>query len=97
MLSTPQNSMHFKSAQCAVSGIGVSSNEERKQLTVLADPLDEGELEIPIMNPEDELTDELGEGTSSSSSLFSDGDLVNSAAATKFTQIRDISQTIVPN
>ena len=54
-----------------------------ERLTALTDVLDEGELDIPIIKPDDELTEEPGDGISSSSSLLSDGDLANSAAKNK--------------
>ena len=45
---------------------------------------DDGELAMPVRYPDDELTEEPGDGTSSSSSLlFSDGDLTSSVAGKK--------------
>ena len=53
----------------------------KKNCLTLLFTLEDGELAMPVMYPDDELTEEPGEGTSSSSSLlFSDGDLTNSAA-----------------
>ena len=55
------------------------------QLTLLF-TLEVDELAMPVIYPDDELTEEPGEGTSSSSSLlFSDGDLTNSVAGRKKT------------
>lgn len=46
--------------------------------------LEVDELAMPVIYPDDELTEEPGEGTSSSSSLlFSDGDLTNSVESAR--------------